>query len=491
VRLAETWNTLHVAGNEYGVGLSASPNAAIPDNSSIGFSLANFAPLDIDHVELTVNINHTRFSDLTITLISPSGVSSVLASRPAYTDTSLTWTFDSTQFWGETGVGNWSLAISDSVSGGTGRLLSWSLGLYGDVPSANDTYVYTDEFNEMFSRDPAHAAQRATLNDSDGGTDLFDGAALTGNAVIRLDGVSGTIDGHALTITNNVIENAYGGDGNDTLIGSAAANVLYAARGNDRLEGAGGADVLSGGDGNDTLYGGAGNDTLWGGNGLDTASYASESVRIIADIGAGTVSNAGDVDQIASIEMLVGSGFADTLLGGTADDRMTGGAGNDLFVFRPFDAGNDTISDFAAGDRIDVSAFGYASIAEIQAAGGGMDQSGSDVILSLSTGPIASASAHRRRQSRVDVRQSVRLRQPRCLRQYHRGAWLDHTRRFGRELLLRKRRRAGPLAQVSRCECRRRPVRRLDADRRRGGGRRRLRRGVQVRLRRPVHRLAH
>ena len=363
--------------------LSSSPNAAIPDHSTLGLALGNATAIDIDRVDLTVNINHARFSDLTITLISPSGVSSVLASRPAYSDTSLTWTFDSTRIWGETGVGNWSLSVRHNATGGTGTVLSWSLSLSGDVPSVNDTYVYTDEFSEMFSRDPSHASLRANLNDTDGGIDLFNGAALTGNAVIRLGGGSSTIDGHALAIAGNAIENAYGGDGNDTLVGSASVNILYGARGNDRLEGADG-------------------DTRWrrgqrhvlrrrrrrhAGTGTGSIRRLFKHRRRAPSLRRHGVqrwrSQPARLDRV-----LIGSVGNDTLIGSVADDLMTGGAGNDLFVFRPFDAGSDTILDFGTGDHIDVSAFGYASIAEIQAAGGGMVQSGSDAILTLSTGSM-------------------------------------------------------------------------------------------------------
>jgi len=68
-----------------------------------------------------------------------------------------------------------------------------------------------------------------------------------------------------------MIENAYGGSGNDTLIGNAADNLL---RGN------GGDDVLRPGAGNDTLTGGAGADTfdLSGGEG---------GQKQITDLGAG------------------------------------------------------------------------------------------------------------------------------------------------------------------------------------------------------------
>jgi Ca2+-binding RTX toxin-like protein len=55
--------------------------------------------------------------------------------------------------------------------------------------------------------------------------------------LVNLGSVS-TIDGRSLTITTGTeIENAYGGDGNDTVIGNSLANVLYGMRGDDRLDG--------------------------------------------------------------------------------------------------------------------------------------------------------------------------------------------------------------------------------------------------------------
>ena len=68
---------------------------------------------------------------------------------------------------------------------------------------------------------------------------------------------------------NSVIEQAYGGSGNDTLYGNAVANVLSGGNGNDRLFGGGGNDSLAGGAGNDTLIGGFGSDVLTSGTGLD------------------------------------------------------------------------------------------------------------------------------------------------------------------------------------------------------------------------------
>ncbi len=61
-----------------------------------------------------------------------------------------------------------------------------------------------------------------------------------------------------------------GGEGDDVLVGGAAADKLIGGPGNDELNGRGGNDVLIGGAGDDTLIGGPGNDILQGGTGHNT-----------------------------------------------------------------------------------------------------------------------------------------------------------------------------------------------------------------------------
>jgi len=104
-----------------------------------------------------------------------------------------------------------------------------------------------------------------TLFDS-GGNDTLNLSGWSTRADIRLE--AGTFSS-ANDMTNNIciaygciIENAFGGSGNDRLTGNAVAN---------RLEGGAGHDTLAGMDGDDILVGGTGNDHLDGGNGNDTA----------------------------------------------------------------------------------------------------------------------------------------------------------------------------------------------------------------------------
>jgi Ca2+-binding RTX toxin-like protein len=72
------------------------------------------------------------------------------------------------------------------------------------------------------------------------------------------------------------IENVVTGGGDDTIIGSAAANLLRGNAGNDHIEGRGGNDSLLGVSGNDTLLGGAGFDTLDGGVGTDVCDVGPD-----------------------------------------------------------------------------------------------------------------------------------------------------------------------------------------------------------------------
>jgi Ca2+-binding RTX toxin-like protein len=85
-------------------------------------------------------------------------------------------------------------------------------------------------------------------------------------------------------------------------------------------------------------------------------------------------------------DTLNGGGGADILYGGTGDDVLTGGTGNDRFVYDARQFGNDTITDFAAGDKIDLRALGVSSLADLQPF---MDQIGSDVKISLFYGGSA------------------------------------------------------------------------------------------------------
>ncbi|MCA3307944.1 MAG: hypothetical protein ING03_00720, partial [Roseomonas sp.] len=102
--------------------------------------------------------------------------------------------------------------------------------------------------------------------------------------------------------------------------------VINGTAGADNLVGTNSSDSISGLDGADTLNGG-------GGSGEDTLSG-----------GAGN----------------------DLLLLGTSSDLLFGGTGNDRFFIDVRGFGGDTISDFVAGDIVDVSLLNVADLATLQ-----------------------------------------------------------------------------------------------------------------------------
>ena len=77
--------------------------------------------------------------------------------------------------------------------------------------------------------------------------------------------------------TIEAVEMVIGSDGDDTLGGDGAANLLAGMRGDDEIAGGGGADTLLGGRGDDTLHGGPGLNRLTGGPGVDRLVFDEES----------------------------------------------------------------------------------------------------------------------------------------------------------------------------------------------------------------------
>lgn len=170
-----------------------------------------------------------------------------------------------------------------------------------------------------------------------GGIDTFDAADRTHS--VRLDlreGAFSSFDSaQDVVITfGTKIENAYGAQANDSLIGNSLNNHLHGRAGKDYLSGRSGDDRLQGGSGRDHLRGGSGEDRLIGGRHGD---------RLFGGTGDDT---------------LIGNSGWDRLDGQRGDDRLVGGRGRDTFIFRN-DGGADTIADFTSGtDRLKIVGYG-------------------------------------------------------------------------------------------------------------------------------------
>ncbi|WP_134494959.1 proprotein convertase P-domain-containing protein [Microvirga pakistanensis] len=83
VRLAETWTKTSTSANEVSAAYTAAVNQDIPDNTgaSVSSSINVSNRIEIDHVEVTIDLNHTNVGDLIVELISPDGTRSRLINR--------------------------------------------------------------------------------------------------------------------------------------------------------------------------------------------------------------------------------------------------------------------------------------------------------------------------------------------------------------------------------------------------------------------------
>ena len=196
-----------------------------------------------------------------------------------------------------------------------------------------------------------------TIVDS-GGVDTLDYSGFANNQRIELtqelfSNIGGGV-GNVSIGFGTVIENAFGGDGNDIIVGNSANNLLKGNGGDDILNGGGGDDFLIGGSGNDNLTGGAGadafSDTRAGLNGDTITDFTSADKIIFSDatLAGFTFSLAGNTLTYTGGSLTLTGGVVGTLVASAAS-----GGGVQLVVQAVVPI-NDVRNDFNGDGRSDI-----------------------------------------------------------------------------------------------------------------------------------------
>jgi Ca2+-binding RTX toxin-like protein len=195
-------------------------------------------------------------------------------------------------------------------------------------------------------------AVEANLNGGSGGDNLVSDA---GDDTLTLG--KGDTSG-------NTSDQAFAGDGQDTLNGSTTPNSQSF------LGGGLGADDLLGGPGNDNLFGDTGADDLVGGDGFDFTSWGGTAG---VDVTLDNVANDGEPGENDNahddLETLFGTSFADTMIGAAGDQQFTSFGGQDTL---DGGSGNDTLQSGDGADTLD----GEAGVDSIQGGNDPDDMSG-------------------------------------------------------------------------------------------------------------------
>jgi VCBS repeat-containing protein/ELWxxDGT repeat protein len=175
------------------------------------------------------------------------------------------------------------------------------------------------------------------------------------------------------------------GSANLDLTGNADHQILIGNLGNNVIDGGGGGDRMKGAAGDDTFVvrsaadtivevAGDGNDTVKAAASYTVGAAAQIEHLVTIDASAATAINltgndySHDIQGNAGANVLTGGTGDDVLQGLAGNDTLFGGAGADHFVF-DHGTGQDMVGDFVSGtDKLDLSAFGFANFAAVQAA---------------------------------------------------------------------------------------------------------------------------
>ena len=205
-------------------------------------------------------------------------------------------------------------AGDDTITGGSGKDV-----IYGG--DGDDTLIGGDGNNLLDGGEGDDTITGGTGNDvirGGDGIDTVDYSAAGSSIVLNLQRATSTSSTEGADRVAG-IENAIGGDFDDTIVGNTAVNVLDGGAGNDTLSGGWASDILTGGEGDDTFLFNTG---IGGASGFDTITDFTSGEDTIA-LGQNIFRNAGPIGELDGDAFTIGTS-ATTLLHRIIFDDATG-----------------------------------------------------------------------------------------------------------------------------------------------------------------------
>jgi Ca2+-binding RTX toxin-like protein len=183
--------------------------------------------------------------------------------------------------------------------------------------------------------------------DGGDGRDLLDESIVGDDLQILL--IEDRIVASGFEITASNLEDVIGGPGRDWIVAGSGGATIQGGDGDDDLAGTDAADVIDGGEGRDHVVGLGGDDELTGGgHRLDQVSFGDSLGPVTVDLQSGTATGEGS-DLVDGFGSVVGTSFADTMLGTRGNEVFFGGEGADELHGR---GGADEIYGNGGGDRL-------------------------------------------------------------------------------------------------------------------------------------------
>jgi Ca2+-binding RTX toxin-like protein len=276
-----------------------------------------------------------------------------------------TITFESLN--GSSGGGVTADLGSRTASWGVGDLLTFASFENLGGSTGSDTLTGDDGNNIIDGNASGFAASGSDIlipgagDDTIKDTNGFGCIDYAGSDGVNIDLTAGTASGAGNDTLIGHFRCAVGSAGDDVITGTSDTDHIGGGAGDDIIEGRALSDHLAGGPGNDVIHGGVGPldeiDSFLGVGGPTLPGESAPFGPIHVDLGSGLVTADGFAghDSVSGVEDVVGTQYADVLVGGPSPNILLGEGGDDWLSGG---GGDDAIS---GDDGVDTVAFDGAT----------------------------------------------------------------------------------------------------------------------------------